>query len=416
MKAVLPEAEPLTERPARPKRAATSLKTEAARKLRGPRKITTRKPKSAIPAILLEGDYPAPTVLEGPGERFALNAKPAAAALPRVEARLPEGYGTQRLFLTARDPEWLYAHWDLSREQQRQCNTRSSDGHLVLRVYEERPAGQPLAEVHVHPESRYWFIHVGRGGAQFAAELGYYQTGETWTHVATSEPARTPVGTSSKDNSIEFATIPPDMPLPRLQALTRKAGLGERPLARAIEALRIRGHREFPLIPAPSSIALTSEQECALAQLTGAFTPSRAQADSMQISELVQGEQPPQFDWPASPTELPSSPSSPFGGVQEGGKGFFFNVNAELIVYGATEPSASVTIGGRTVELQPDGSFNCRFALPDGYYELSVVAVSADQVDTRAAELSFSRMSAYRGDVGAQPLDPALPPPSPENI
>ena len=109
---------------------------------------------------------------------------------------------------------------------------------------------------------------------------------------------------------------------------------------------------------------------------------------------------------PAAPTS-PTGISSPVGRAQPA-KGFWFNANAELIIYGATEPSADVTIGGRRIKLRPDGSFSYRFALPDGQYELPVVAVSADGTDGRAAEMMFSRRTEYRGDVGAHPQDPAL--------
>ncbi len=380
------------------------------------RKAAPQKPELKIPALLLEGDHPAPTLLEGPGERFALNPNPAAGKPARVEPQLPEGYGTQRLFLTARDPEWLYAHWDLTRAQQRQCNTQSTDGHLVLRVYSERVADLPLAEVHVHPESRYWFVHVGQGGAEFAAELGYYRKGEIWTHVATSEPARTPVGAPSSDKTVEFATIPTDVPLPKLIALTRQAGIARMPLAKAVEALRAKGHREFPTIPAPPPTPWTAEQESALAQLVSPTGAGRTGVSSMETSELMRGEQAQPLDWAASAGDAVTSPSSPFGGEQAGGKGFWFTVNAELIIYGATEPSATVTIGGRPIELQPDGSFSYRFALPDGCYELPVVAISADNTDGRTADLWFGRETTCCGGVGQHPQDPALQPPTPENV
>ena len=60
-----------------------------------------------------------------------------------------------------------------------------------------------------------------------------------------------------------------------------------------------------------------------------------------------------------------SSLSSPFGGM-EVPKNFWFNVNAELIIYGATEPDAKVTLGGHEIKLRSDGSFSYRFSLPDG--------------------------------------------------
>jgi len=107
--------------------------------------------------------------------------------------------------------------------------------------------------------------------------------------------------------------------------------------------------------------------------------------------------------------------SSPFGGITLP-KNFWFNVNAELIIYGATEPDAKVTLGGHEIKLRSDGSFSYRFALPDGKYDLPAVAVSADGTDARAASLKFSRATEYLGDVGAHPQDPALKAPLPENL
>lgn len=403
-------------KPPRRTRSRTPLKTEPSPLTGVARPSVPQETNLKIPPILLAGDHPPPVLLEGPGERFALSANPSVAAAPRVEPQLPEGYGTKRLFLTARDPEWLYAHWDLTREQQRVCNTQSSDGHLVLRVYSEAVSGEPLAEVHVHPESRYWFVHVGRGGETFAAELGYYQAGEVWKRVAASEPARTPVGAPSRDRQIEFATIPADVPLPRLLALTRKAGFTQMPLARAVEALRAKGHREFPLIPAPPPAPLTPEQEAALAQLVNLPGAERVGAGSVEIGELVRGEQSPSPEWPVLPADAVGSPSSPFGGRAAGEKTFWFNVNAELILYGATEPDATVTIGGQPVELQPDGSFRCRFALPDGSYTVPVVAVSAENTEGRTADLRFTRETTCCGAVGEASQDSALQPPPPENV
>ncbi|HKI69064.1 MAG TPA: hypothetical protein VKA67_05705, partial [Verrucomicrobiae bacterium] len=110
-----------------------------------------------------------------------------------------------------------------------------------------------------------------------------------------------------------------------------------------------------------------------------------------------------------------ASISSPFGAVPSE-KGFWFNVNAELLIYGATEPDASVTVGGRPIRLRTDGSFSYHFALPDGQYELPIVAISSDRTDGRAAELKFSRATEYRGDVGVHPQDGQFKSPTVENV
>jgi hypothetical protein len=96
-------------------------------------------------------------------------------------------------------------------------------------------------------------------------------------------------------------------------------------------------------------------------------------------------------------------------------KGFWLKVNAELVIYGATKPDAWVTIGGRPIRLRPDGTFSYRFTLPDGTYELPVVAVSMPG-ELREAKLHFQRSTRCEGEVGEQPQDPALRTPRPEHV
>jgi uncharacterized protein len=67
-----------------------------------------------IPPILLEGDAPTSPAVGGPGQRYALGPTPPAEPAPVPTTELPEAYGTQQLFLTARDPHWLFAYWDLT--------------------------------------------------------------------------------------------------------------------------------------------------------------------------------------------------------------------------------------------------------------------------------------------------------------
>jgi hypothetical protein len=64
-------------------------------------------------------------------------------------------------------------------------------------------------------------------------------------------------------------------------------------------------------------------------------------------------------------------------------RGFWLRVDCELIVYGATEPDAKVTVQGKPINLRPDGTFTLRFALPDGKQVIPVKAVSADKIEER---------------------------------
>src|SRR6516162_8781996 len=82
---------------------------------------------------------------------------------------------------------------------------------------------------------------------------------------------------------------------------------------------------------------------------------------------------------------------------------FFMHVNAEVIFYGGTHPQAKVTIDGRPVQLQPDGTFRYHFKLPDNQFEIPIVAVSPDSVETRSATLYLQRGTTRYGDVGSTP-------------
>ena len=348
------------------------------------------EPAFRIPPILLEGDEPTPPPTTGPGQKFALGPTAPAGQPEGEQTALPEAYGTGRLLLAARDPHWLYAHWDLTPQQQRHYNALSADRHLVVRVLSGAIGAPPVGEVHVHPESRHWFIHVERAETRYVAELGYYRPRREWVTVAISSPAVTPSDTVSADQTVRFATIPAHMRLTQLAALAK------------------------PSVPTglpPADVA----RERALAALVAQQVVLQAQAGSAEIPELVRGLG--EKEILATPAALPppiggeaEHVSSPMAPAEQRPAGFWFSVNAELVLYGATEPGASVTIGGRPISLRPDGTFSCRCSLPNGDHTVTVSAVSADG-ELRQATLTFSRRTDYQGEVGTAPQDPSLQPP-----
>lgn len=79
------------------------------------------------------------------------------------------------------------------------------------------------------------------------------------------------------------------------------------------------------------------------------------------------------------------------GAIPSFGRDFHFHIDAELVVYGRTEPNAKVTLQGESVKLQPDGSFSVRFALPDSRQIIPAVAASPDGVEERTIVLAVER-------------------------
>ncbi|MEW6157968.1 MAG: DUF4912 domain-containing protein [Verrucomicrobiota bacterium] len=387
------------------------------------RPTPARKAPSRIPTILLEGDQPTTVSISGPGERYALGPTPPQPHADTAEGELPEGYGTERLFITARDPHWLYAHWDLNREQRQRYNDLSAEGHLVLRTYIDDFSGERISEVHVHPESHSWFVHVGRGGTKYVAELGYFDQSGAWHRIAASAATLTPPDRVSDDETAHFATIPIQVRFEELLEVVKAVVSENVPLVEAIQQLREEGFRDLPATPPEAPKAWTRKQAAALSRVVSLDELRRAWIGSLEITELLRRHLPEAITSPAPGLKAEvgqrggewGSISSPFG-PEEGRRGFWFNVNAELVVYGATEPDAEVMIGERRIKLRPDGTFTFRFALPDGEFELPAHATAADRSETRTAHLRFGRKTAYRGEVGQHAQEASLKPPSPANV
>lgn len=419
-----------------------------------------KAPFSQFPPILLEGDE---TPVAG-GEATAIlkyALTPAAPAQPQKapEPEPPPAHGTGQLRLIPRDPHCLYASWDISPEEQRRYNTLSIHHHLVVRLHRDQPHGDVTAETHVHPESRHWFLHVPQAASTYVAVLGYYTPTMEWRVLAVADPATMPRETPVEEWAERFVTVPFDVPLPAAlpgqfaplpswagvtaPAPSRAAGAWPLPSPQiawdappAPRPVRPAPDLESPPTPAtvPVPLEWTRAQDYALNELLPTALTRREVVSSIQIEEMLRraalkpaGFPRPAEGWQPVPGEVAEMAFSPFGGEgpaifsQAAGPeqlpqpAFWFNVNAELIVYGATDPAALVTIAGQPVKLRRDGTFSYRFSLPDGTYTL-LISADSRRGEVRHAELVFSRGSHFAGEVGAAPQDPALKPPAPEHL
>lgn len=434
------------------------------------RSVPTKKPKRRttppvsgkdfkVPSILLEGDQSSAPPVSGPGLRYALAPQPVAGAPSRRDiGELPEAYGTGKIFLAARDPHWLYASWDFTQDQQKELNARSREGHLILRILAEGEKRPAVPEVHVHPESRNWFVNVPRAETRYSAEIGFYEKNGAWRSVSVSQGTFTPPEAPSEDLSAEFATIPPQVTFRQVleaveQFVARKEG---QPLLEVVaEAQKQEGSEqqelprraisivaERPSKPVPSRKRThipvriepghpwKQEQQAALKRLIHIDELRRVFLGSIEITELVRRQLEVEELASIAAQENRGVPvalriekipgvgiSSPLGGeMKVRGRKFWFKVNAELIVYGATEPDARVTVADRQIQLRPDGTFSFRFSLPDGRYQLPAVAVSGDGEEAREARLEFARSTEYQGPVEAHPQDATLRPPRGEHV
>ncbi|BAZ10721.1 putative phosphate transport system substrate-binding protein [Calothrix sp. NIES-4071] len=70
---------------------------------------------------------------------------------------------------------------------------------------------------------------------------------------------------------------------------------------------------------------------------------------------------------------------------------FWFEADAELIIHGATEPGSSVTIGGQSVKLKPDGTFHLRIPFTDDLIDYVMTAVAKNGEKAKTIHMHFEQ-------------------------
>jgi uncharacterized protein len=341
---------------------------------------------------------------------------PPAPVPASPKAELPVAYGTGRLLLAARDPHCIYAHWDLTPDQLRHFNALSAHHHLVLRIQQKSPFTLPPVEVPVPAEAWHSFMPVERAGAEYMVELGYHQPDGHWVAAVPQASVLTPPDAPAPLAPPTFATVavPLGQPFPPAPLEDAAATVKSAALPTASTPERDKGPHQSTvrdLLPGSAQPAVwTAAQTAALAELIRSILPAQRQSGSLDIPDVVQASG---ATGPALSIGHAEAISSLPQVELAAPRGFWFSVNAELVVYGATDPGAQLTIDGRPVPLRPDGTFTRRLALPDGAYQLSVTARSPAG-DSRGVMLQFRRVTTAFGQVGVETQDPSLLPPEPD--
>ncbi len=246
------------------------------------------------------------------------------------EQAIPQDYNVTKIVLMVRDPYWLYTYWGTSQETRDLVSRHKNWDQisLILRVYDvtdivfDGTNSNFYFDVNVGPSANNWYIHVGGPNRSFLVDLGFIMDNGAFYTIARSNPVTTPRDNVSDIIDEEWLSIEEDFR--KLYRLTG-AGLGNSS-AELVESLIKR---------------------------------LEAEMSSGGVSSL-------------------SSPA-PYAPKE---RKFWMVVNTELIVYGATESDAHVTVQGQPIELRPDGTFTLRFALPEGTQYIPVAAQSADGIDT----------------------------------
>jgi hypothetical protein len=323
--------------------------------------LKDRSSKKADPPARRSGptktSRPATARVDSPVPRKATNGR-VLKHLSQVKAKLgrsknlatqhldnskSNGHMRDRIVVMVRDPFWLHAFWEVSRQSvERVEAAMSQDWHTArpyLRLLQVAAGGTTSAservvrDIEVHGGVSNWYVHVDEPARSYRLEIGY-------------------LGSSGKFYSL--------------------------------------GRSNVVTTPEPGSSDALDENWSAVAEdfdkiyaMSGGYSTD---GNSTELQELFE-------------ERLRRPMGSPM--MRRYGEGmanlfpasddFKFMVDAELIIYGVSAADAHVSLRGEPVRLRSDGTFTVRMSLPNQRQVIPVVACSAHGGEQRTIVLAIER-------------------------
>lgn len=263
---------------------------------------------------------------------------------------LPETYGNTEACLLPRDPNWMFIYWEITENSKKNiCREHGQDvfekSKHVIRVHDVTGIdgfngnnSHGYFDIPIMLSARNWYINVQESGKSYCCEIGLVFPDGRFISIVRTNVVTLPTGRVSDITDEKWMAVSSDfdklLQLSGVEYIGKGSGEVAKSLAQRWEMLR----------------AVFSR------------------AASWGISSIS--------------SQIKERPKE---------RKFWLVADCELILYGATEPDALVTVAGKKITLNPDGTFSLRFAFPDGNIGLPIKAVSKDEVDTRRIEIQTSR-------------------------
>lgn len=252
----------------------------------------------------------------------------------RIQFRFPPGYGDNRIVLLARDPWWIFAYWEIRKDKEEDVVRKmescgDTPAGSVLRVYDVTDISfngsnaHSFFDIELKGLASSWYINVGLPDKSWVVDIGMVSKKGKFYLLARSNTIKTP--RFGMSDQLDADWMMPEDEYWKMFSLSGGFGIGK---------------------------------------------------GSLEVREMIKKRLEEQI------TSGGISSSASFY-RKPGERKFWLVVNCELIVYGATEPDAKVTVQGKPITLRPDGTFSFRYALPDGKQVIPVEATSNDGIDKR---------------------------------
>ncbi len=309
---------------------------------------------------------------------------------------IPGGYAESKIVLLPRDPQWAYAYWDITAEHKQELRAQGGQ-QLALRLYDVTDVNMSAQSPHSIQEypldemAREWYLSIPVSDREYLLDIGFRCADGRWLVLARSAEIRIPPVYPSEWVEDHFVTIdwkeelvgktfanliPPSKKPVSNNAVIPTFDAAGNPiyeqifgLAESVEAMRIAGSLYGSMQQSPEE------------SLSSFVFPSGIGAWAMPT---------------ASGVNMSGVGMSGIGIEQHQPRQFWLVADAELIVYGATEPDAAVFIGNRQIQLNPDGTFRFHMSFQDGLIDYPIVAVAKDGEQQRSVHMKFERETPSR--------------------
>ena len=263
-----------------------------------------------------------------------------------VSQPLDHAHQKDRIVVLTRDSYWLHAYWELSRTTLARAQAAlGQDWHAarpILRLMDvssedtTSAAERHVRDIPIHGGVNNWYIDVMAPPRSYRIDVGYLSRRGKFYVLARSNVVTTP-----------------------------KAGVAD-----PLDENWLDVQKQIDRIENPATIGGRSE--------------GHGHGAAIDLRDLFEE----RLRRPMSGLSLQNLSASALPSL---GRDFHFRIDAELIVYGTTEPNARVTLQGEPVQLRPDGTFTVRFSLPDSRQIIPAVAASADGIEERTIVLAVER-------------------------
>jgi hypothetical protein len=254
---------------------------------------------------------------------------------------LPSNYGDTKAVMLPRDPIWIYVYWEINQSTIESIKNKYGQNFdhsaLTIRIYDvtdinfDGTNANKSFDISVNPNAASWYVNVGEFNRSWCVDMGYIlKNGEFITVARTNSMAMPRHGVSNVTDE-QWALL--QLEFEKLLRISGGGHIGQS----SYDLVKLMRERWEELTKLPTSGVLGGA--------SSSFKRDESHSSKAGISKE---------------------------------KSFWLKADTEIIVYGATEPDATLMVQGKSVPLGADGSFSLRFYLPDGQQSYPIEAISSD--------------------------------------